>query len=246
MFACFFSYRTYIYIINNRCNTRVTCSGFKVYIYDVTYVGLSLCIMFCGKLCIQTVSDENCERYGRHSGSKITLRLIARGWLPEGNLKNCAESLLRFLLCLLFMGQKTWRDMETAWTCLWLFTWHRNVGNLDLCLGISYFFGESIYVKWIETEINPRFGVFHIQKDEARHFRNEISEAVSICESFNAGLPLPTVPTVPMVPMVPMVPRTMLDAGEYLAEPALWVKGWRYQGQLQVRATGPGWIWQVS
>ena len=55
MFACFFSYRThiYIYIIHNRCNTRVTCSGFKVYIYDVTYVGLSLCIMFCGKLCIQ-------------------------------------------------------------------------------------------------------------------------------------------------------------------------------------------------
>ena len=168
MFACFFFIShiyIYIYIIQNRCNTRVTCSGFKVYIYDVTYVGLSLCIMFCGKLCIQTVSDENCERYGRHSGSKITLRLIARGWLPEGNLKNCGESLLRFLLCLLFMGQKTWRDMETAWTFLWLFTWHRNVGNLDLCLGISYFFWRKYICKMNRNRNKSKvWGVSHPER----------------------------------------------------------------------------------
>lgn len=30
-----------------------------------------------------------------------------------------------------------------------------------------------------------------------------------------------------------MAPRALVDGGDYLAEPALWVKGWRYQGQLQ-------------
>ena len=31
--------------------------------------------------------------------------------------------------------------------------------------------------------------MFHIQKDEARHFRNEISEAVSMGESFRPATP---------------------------------------------------------
>lgn len=169
-------------------------------------------------------------------------------WLPEGDYQRATwRTVVRvfwdssFACCLWAKKpEETWRLREpffgfslgTGMWEIWIYVW-----------GYLIFFGENIYVKWIETEINPRFGVFHIQKDEARHFRNEISEAVSMGESFNAGLPLPTVRTGPMVPMVP---RTMLDAGEYLAEPALWVKGWRYQGQLQVRATGPGWIWQVS
>ena len=135
--------------------------------------------MFCGKLRIQTVSDENCERYGRHSGSKSTLHLIARGWLPEGNLKNC---LLRFPLCLLFMGQKTWRDMEDCGNLSLAFHLAPGCGKSGSMFGDIFFLRKCICKmnrNSAGTEINPRFGVFHIQKDEARHFRNEISEAVS-------------------------------------------------------------------
>lgn len=41
-------------------------------------------------------------------------------------------------------------------------------------------------------------------------------------------------PTMTNVQRIDMgMAQAMLDAGEYLAEPALWVRGWRYQGQLQ-------------
>ncbi|CAK9002366.1 unnamed protein product [Durusdinium trenchii] len=55
--------------------------------------------------------------------------------------------------------------------------------------------------------------------------------AQSIADLFGFGL-APALPSRSSSRR-PDMAQTMLEAGEYIAEPALWVSGWRYQGHLQ-------------
>ena len=81
--------------------------------------------------------------------------------------------------------------------------------------------GVSIYFNWASD-----------QQPMTRRRSQRRSTTGSLFKGI-MGTSIASMPSTPRDRSTKHVAQTVLEAGEYIAEPALWVKAWRHQGQLQ-------------